>query len=114
MTGDHKGILESEHLTELAEEAPTSQPVVVIQYRSRGASWYLVLLLLAMISLGSIAIYHRVTTRARLGQGNPPIPIQSSKAVASTVAPTTRVSDNGKPSQHSSEATDLGTGLPLA
>ena len=37
--------LETEHLQEVIETSPPAQPVVVIQYRTRGVPWYLVLTL---------------------------------------------------------------------
>ncbi len=65
MSEEQEVTLETEHLEEVIEAPPTGQPVVVIQYRSRGVPWYLVLPLLVLIPLGSVAVYHRVTSRAR-------------------------------------------------
>jgi hypothetical protein len=55
--------LETDHLEELIESPPPGQQVVVIQYRSRGVPWYLVLPLLVLIPIGAVAVYHRVSRR---------------------------------------------------
>jgi hypothetical protein len=57
--------LETDHLEEVIESAPPGQPVVVIQYRSRGLPWYAVLPLLVLVPLAAVAAYHRVTSRFR-------------------------------------------------
>ncbi len=56
--------LETDHLEQVIESPPPAQPVVVIQYRSRGVPWYLVLPLLIVVPLGAVGIYHRVVSRA--------------------------------------------------
>ncbi len=55
--------LETEHLQEVIETPPPAQPVVVIQYRTRGVPWYLVLTLMILVALGAVAFYHRVSSR---------------------------------------------------
>jgi hypothetical protein len=65
MTNEPEVTLETDHLDEVIEAPPPAQPVVVIQYRSRGAPWYLVLPLLLLVPLGAVAVYHRVTSRGR-------------------------------------------------
>ena len=70
--------LETEHLEEVIESPPPAQPVVVIQYRSRGVPWYLVLPLLILVPLGAVAFYHRVTSRARR-MFVPPPAVQSAR-----------------------------------
>ena len=57
--------LETDHLEEVIESPPPAQPVVVIQYRTRGVPWYLVLPLLVLVPLGAVAVYHRVSSRVR-------------------------------------------------
>ena len=52
--------LETDHLEEVIESPPPGQPVVVIQYRTRGVPWYLALPLLVLVPLGAVAVYHRV------------------------------------------------------
>ena len=56
--------LETDDLEEFIESPPPAQPVVVIQYRTRGVPWYLVLPLLVLVPLGAVAVYHRVFSRA--------------------------------------------------
>jgi hypothetical protein len=56
--------LEADRLEELMESPPPGQPVVVIQYRSRGVPWYLVLPLLVLVPIGAVAVYHRVSGHA--------------------------------------------------
>ncbi len=67
--------LETDRLEELMESPPPAQPVVVIQYRSRGVPWYLVLPLLVLVPIGAVAVYHRVSRRAgytaRAARGGP-------------------------------------------
>ncbi|MBV8130329.1 MAG: hypothetical protein JO114_21985 [Planctomycetaceae bacterium] len=57
--------LETDHLEEVIESPPPAQPVVVIQYRTRGVPWYLALPLLVLVPLGAVAVYHRVSSRVR-------------------------------------------------
>jgi hypothetical protein len=66
MTEEYHDVnLETDHLEEFIEAPPPGQPVVVIQYRSRGLPWYVVLPLLVLVPLGAVAVYHRVSSRAR-------------------------------------------------
>ena len=43
MNEDGEVILETDHLEEVIESPPPGQPVVVIQYRTRGFPWYVIL-----------------------------------------------------------------------
>ena len=79
--------LEAEHLEEVIESPPPAQPVVVIQYRSRGVPWYLVLPLLILVPLGAVAFYHRVTSRARRTLVPPPAVQSTRKNVERPAAP---------------------------
>jgi hypothetical protein len=77
MTDDVDAILGTDQLEEVIEEPPPGQPVVVIQYRTRGLPWYLVIPLLILVPLGAVAFYHNlVTSRSRLRPGlvAPPAP----------------------------------------
>ncbi len=78
--------LETEHLQEVIETSPPAQPVVVIQYRTRGVPWYLVLTLLILVALGAVAFYHRVTSRA-WRNFPPPTTASSTSPAASTGSP---------------------------
>src|SRR4051812_16352197 len=58
--------LETDHLEEVIDTPPPSQPVVVIQYRTRGVPWFITLLLLAVVALVAAAgSYSFVASRAR-------------------------------------------------
>ena len=74
--------LETDHLEEVIESPPPAQPVVVIQYRTRGVPWYLVLPLLVLVPLGPVAVYHRVSSRARYPLVPPPSADQSTRKAA--------------------------------
>ena len=65
MTEESEVSLETDHLAEVIESAQPGQPVVVIQYRSRGLPWYFAIPLLLLVGIGSVAFYHRLTSRAR-------------------------------------------------
>jgi hypothetical protein len=65
MTNEHDVTLETDHLEEVIETPPPEKPVVVIQYRTRGVPWFLFVPLLLLVPLSAVAIYHRVTSRAR-------------------------------------------------
>jgi len=74
--------LETDHLKEVIESPPPAQPVVVIQYRTRGVPWYLVLPLLVLVPLGAVAIYHRVSSHAHRTFVPPPSVDQSTRKAA--------------------------------
>ena len=74
--------LETDHLEEVIESPPPAQPVVVIQYRTRGVPWYLVLPLLVLVPLGAVAVYHRVSSRVRYPLVPPPSADQSTRKAA--------------------------------
>jgi len=62
MKDDVDAILESDPLGPVVEEQPPppGQPVVVIQYRSRGLPWFMVIPLLVLVPMGAVALYHNV------------------------------------------------------
>jgi hypothetical protein len=78
MTDDVDAILGIDPFREKAPETvPTEegvagpespgQPVVVIQYRTRGLPWYLVLPMLVLVALGAVSFYHNfLRSRSRL------------------------------------------------
>src|SRR5271166_3709726 len=74
--------LETDHLEEVIESPPPAQPVVVIQYRTRGVPWYLVLPLLVLVPLGAVAVYHRVSSRVRYPLVPPSSADQSTRKAA--------------------------------
>jgi hypothetical protein len=74
--------LETDDLEEFIESPPPAQPVVVIQYRTRGVPWYLVLPLLVLVPLGAVAVYHRVTSRVQRTFVPPPSADQSTRKAA--------------------------------
>ena len=74
--------LETDHLEEVIESPPPAQPVVVIQYRTRGVPWYLVLPLLVLVPLGAVAVTHRVSSRVRYPLVPPPSADQSTRKAA--------------------------------
>ena len=74
--------LETDHLKEVIESPPPAQPVVVIQYRTRGVPWYLVLPLLVLVPLGAVAVYHRVSSRVRYPLVPPSSADQSTRKAA--------------------------------
>jgi hypothetical protein len=74
--------LETDHLEEVIESPPPAQPVVVIQYRTRGVPWYLVLPLLVLVPLGAVAVTHRVSSRVRYPLVPPPSGDQSTRKAA--------------------------------
>lgn len=99
--------LETDHLEEVIESPPPAQPVVVIQYRTRGVPWYLVLPLLVLVPLGAVAVYHRVSSRARRTLVPPPSADQSTRKAAERQAVTEALSG-------ASAAAALQEGLPPA
>ena len=83
MIEENQGLnLETDHLEEVIESPPPAQPVVVIQYRTRGVPWYLVLPLLVLVPLGAVAVYHRVSSRVRYPLVPPPSADQSTRKAA--------------------------------
>ena len=108
--------LETDHLEEVIESPPPAQPVVVIQYRTRGVPWYLVLPLLVLVPLGPVAVYHRVSSRVRYPLVPPPSADQSTRKAAERQAVPAQLSEasvsaalQGLPS-----ASIVGFGDPLA
>ena len=108
--------LETDHLEEVIESPPPAQPVVVIQYRTRGVPWYLVLPLLVLVPLGAVAVYHRVSSRVRYPLVPPPSADQSTRKAAERQAVPAALSEasvsatlQGLPS-----ATIVDLGAPLA
>ena len=108
--------LETDHLEEVIESPPPAQPVVVIQYRTRGVPWYLVLPLLVLVPLGAVAVYHRVSSRVRYPLVPPPSADQSTRKAAERQAvpgalseASVRATLQGLPS-----ATIVDLGAPLA
>jgi len=99
--------LETDHLEEVIESPPLAQPVVVIQYRTRGVPWYLVLPLLVLVPLGAVAIYHRVSSHAHRTFVPPPSVDQSTRKAAESQAVTEALSG-------ASTAAALQEGLPPA
>jgi len=65
MSQDREVSLETERLEEVIDTPPPAQPVVVIQYRSRGIPTYIAIPLLALVAMGSVAFYHRLYSRTR-------------------------------------------------
>lgn len=68
MTDDVDAILEAELRGAKSPEEPTSktQPVVVIEYHTRGLPWRVVIPLLVLVPLGAVALYHNLMqSRAR-------------------------------------------------
>jgi hypothetical protein len=58
--------LETDHLEEVIDTPPPGQPVVVIQYRTRGLPWYVILPAFAIVAfVAAAASYSFVTSRAR-------------------------------------------------
>lgn len=58
--------LETDHLEEVIETMTPGQPVVVIQYRTRGLPWYVILPAFAIVAfVAAAASYSFVTSRAR-------------------------------------------------
>jgi hypothetical protein len=108
--------LETDHLEEVIESQPPGQPVVVIQYRTRGAPWYLVLPLLVLVPLGAVAVYHRVSSRARYTLMPPPAANQSTRKAAETLAVTESNSEASASatSQGLPPASIANLGSPLA
>src|SRR5271165_5995405 len=99
--------LETDHLEEVIESPPPSQPVVVIQYRSRGVPWYLVLPLLVLVPLGAVAVYHRLYARTHR-TFVPPSSVDSSTRQAAEGMPPAPKLDLGAPlalrsEEHTSE-----------
>jgi hypothetical protein len=76
--------LDTDHLEEVIEAPPASQPVVVIQYRNRGVPWSRVVVLLAMVAFCSAGLYHRLSSRRR--SYDPP-PARTEGTVAPSPAP---------------------------
>jgi hypothetical protein len=82
MTDDVHVILESDPFEDRpAEPEPpeqvsgepeaTGQPVVVVQYRTRGLPWYVVVPLLVLVPLGAVAVYHNfLASSSRLVLGD--------------------------------------------
>jgi len=88
--------LETDHLEEVIESPPPAQPVVVIQYRSGGVPWYLVLPLMVLVPLGAVAVYHRVSSRAQRTFVPPPPVDHSTRQAAEGQATASNV-DAGAP-----------------
>src|SRR4051794_29606393 len=58
--------LETDHLEEVIDTLPPGQPVVVIQYRTRGLPWYVILPSFAVVAiLAAAASYSFVASRAQ-------------------------------------------------
>jgi len=104
--------LETDHLEEVIESPPPSQPVVVIQYRSRGVPWYLVLPLLVLVPLGAVAVYHRLYARAHRTFVPPPSVDPSTRQAAEGMSPAPKV-DPGAPLALNSQPIAPGS-LPAA
>jgi hypothetical protein len=82
-----QAVLETDPLQEDELPEPPGQPVVVIQYRTRGLPWYLVLPLLILVPLGAVAFYHNLMrSRARMGPGPvtpaSPVPVNAGAEIA--------------------------------
>ena len=108
--------LETDHLEEVIDSPPPGQPVVVIQYRTRGVPWYLVLPLLVLVPLGAVAVYHRVSSRARCALGPPQsadLSTRKTAAEAAVTEPLSNVSANAA-SQALPPASIADLGSPLA
>ena len=108
--------LETDHLEEVIDSPPPGQPVVVIQYRTRGVPWYLVLPLLVLVPLGAVAVYHRVSSRARYALGPPQsadLSTRKTAAEAAVTEPLSNVSANAA-SQALPPASIADLGSPLA
>ena len=60
MSRDAESLLEHDRIEEVLETAEPLHPVVVIQYPRKGLPWYLVIALIAMVSIGGFWIYHQV------------------------------------------------------
>src|SRR5271166_6414084 len=88
--------LETDHLEEVIETPPPAQPVVVIQYRTRGVPWYLVVPALVLVPLGAVAFYHRVSARSQRLFVPPPAVDQAPRKAAEGPPPAPKV-DLGAP-----------------
>lgn len=64
MTENRETSLDGEPLESIIESPPAAAPVVVIQYRSRGLPAYIAVPLLLLVALGSVAVYHRISSRS--------------------------------------------------
>jgi hypothetical protein len=62
MKDEVDAILESDPLVPAIEDEPPppGQPVVVIEYRSRGLPWFMAIPLLILVPMGAVALYHNV------------------------------------------------------
>jgi hypothetical protein len=60
MKSEQDPMLETDHLDELLEVTPPAQPVVVVQYRTRGVPSWVFVPLLILVPLGAIVVYHRM------------------------------------------------------
>ena len=99
MTEENEDLnLETDHLEEVIESPPPVQPVVVIQYRTRGVPWYLVLPLLVLVPLGAVAVYHRVSSRAHRTFVPPPSADRSTRKAAES-RPSRRRSPGRQPAR---------------
>ena len=66
MSKQEEVTLETDHLEEVIETPPPGQPVVVIQYRTRGLPWYVILPSFAIVALVAAAgSYSYVASLAR-------------------------------------------------
>jgi hypothetical protein len=71
MTEDRDLSLETDRLEAVIETPPPSQPVVVIQYRSRGLPTYVAIPVLLLVAAGSVAVSYRLTSQADRAQAGP-------------------------------------------
>jgi hypothetical protein len=60
MISEQDPMLESDHLDELLERPAPAQPVVVVEYRSRGVPSWVFFPLIIVVPLGTLYAYHRM------------------------------------------------------
>lgn len=70
MSQDAENLLEHDRIEEVLEAADPPQPVVMIEYSHKGLTWYLLLALIAIVTIGGLWLYHKkqledVETQAR-------------------------------------------------
>ncbi len=119
MSQDAENLLEHDRIEEVLEAADPPQPVVMIEYSHKGLTWYLLLALIAIVTIGGLWLYHKkqledVETQARYARReldrlkaqslNEPLPGELGLATRKTPTPpaSPAQTDNSSPSQTAS------------